>query len=215
MVRRELIWRQEELGVRRSLNCLRRFGDSDSFPGPVCWNRACAHVNKSALSVKQVCQPMVWRFSRERLLGVQEVPGSNPGGPTKSFQTLTAETFVAPRVLASTWSPKWTPSAQPGGPERGNQYFASGATGCWLGANSLPVTQNPHNAQNPARPRGPIRNASKMEVKRETDDRDGSEPVIQLPASAPDASFQSDQSCGCRSRRNIRRMSRLRQAIRV
>ena len=41
-----------------------------------------------------------------RLLGVQEVPGSNPGGPTKTLQTLTD--FGRPRncVLESNRSPK-------------------------------------------------------------------------------------------------------------
>ena len=43
------------------------------------------------------------------LLGVQEVPSSNLGGPTKTLQTLKAETFLDSCVLASTWSPKWMP----------------------------------------------------------------------------------------------------------
>ncbi len=43
---------------------------------------------------------------RPRLLGVQEVPSSNLGGPTKRFQTLTAKTLIPKCVLASTWSPK-------------------------------------------------------------------------------------------------------------
>jgi hypothetical protein len=35
---------------------------------------------------------------------------ANPGGPTKSFQTITAETFLRRCVLASIWSPKGTPA---------------------------------------------------------------------------------------------------------
>jgi hypothetical protein len=42
-----------------------------------------------------------------RLLGVQEVPSSNLGGPTKTPQRLTEKAFITECVLASTWSPKW------------------------------------------------------------------------------------------------------------
>ena len=40
-----------------------------------------------------------------RLLGVQEVPGSNPGGPTKRFKHLGTWTFC-PGVLESTLESK-------------------------------------------------------------------------------------------------------------
>jgi hypothetical protein len=51
------------------------------------------------------------------LLGVQEVPGSNPGGPTKIPQRLTASTPAENGVLESNWSPKWTPGARSIGSE--------------------------------------------------------------------------------------------------
>ena len=48
-------------------------------------------------------------------------PGFKSRRPDQKFQTLTAETFVAPRVLESIWSPKWTPvpnAEQPSCPQK-------------------------------------------------------------------------------------------------
>jgi hypothetical protein len=52
------------------------------------------------------------------LLGVQEVPGSNPGGPTKSFKHLQPKRLLE----IAFWSPKNGRRApKPGGPERENK----------------------------------------------------------------------------------------------
>src|SRR5260370_13955307 len=48
-----------------------------------------------------------------RLLGVQEVLGSNPGSPTKTPQTLTVTRRPKIRGLESNWSPRRLRTHQP------------------------------------------------------------------------------------------------------
>ena len=72
-----------------------------------------------------------------RLLGVQEVPGSNPGGPTSLIKELHRPN---PHTLT-----RWSPT----GVQNGRQFRTPNGFSAASGVLEV-VTHNPHNTQNPS-----------------------------------------------------------------